>query len=175
MKKIAIILLFLVPLAAYPQFSDRSRANLWDASWITIPGTGEKDTGLYLFRKTLSLVSSPDSFRIFVSGDNRFKLYVNDKLVSVGPTPGDLSHWNYEIIDLAPYLTQGNNVVAAEVWNEGDLKPVAQFSLMTGFILQGTNETTKALNTNDSWKCSKDESYTPIRQTVRGYYAAGAG
>lgn len=175
MRSIAIVVLVMISLTAGAQFGNFNRENQWDASWITVPGAGEKDAGLYLFRKTLEMSEKPATFKVYVSGDNRFKLYVNEKLVSIGPALGDLTHWNYETLDLAPYLNAGNNIIAAEIWNEGDLKAVSQFSLRTGFILQGTDEATKALNTNDTWTCIEDESYTPIRQTVRGYYAAGAG
>jgi alpha-L-rhamnosidase len=175
MRNIAVILTLVMSLTVSAQFGNFNRENQWDASWVTVPGAGETDPGLYLFRKTLALDARPETFKVYVSGDNRFKLYVNEQLVSIGPALGDISHWNYETLDLAPYLKAGENIVAAEIWNEGDLKAVSQFSLRTGFILQGTDEATKVLNTNDSWKCVEDESYTPIRQRVRGYYAAGAG
>jgi hypothetical protein len=84
-------------------------------------------------------------FVVHVSPDNRYKLYVNEELVSVGPALGDIQHWNYEIIDLAPYLKSGNNIIAAQVWNEGNLRAVSQFSYRTGFYLQGTNEQTQVV------------------------------
>ncbi len=175
MKGIITLLFFVVSLSVSAQFGNWNQADRWDASWISVPGAADNAPGLYLFRKTLSLETKPESFKVYVSGDNRFKLYVNEQLVSIGPALGDIKHWNYETLDLAPYLNAGNNIIAAEVWNEGDLKPVSQFSLKTGFVIQGTNETTKKINTNDSWKCIQDKSYHPIRQSVRGYYAAGAG
>ncbi len=175
MKRLIFFILLLQSLALSAQFGTPNPANQWDASWVSVPGIGEKDPGLYLFRKSLVLGTKPETFKVYVSGDNRFKLYVNEQLVSIGPALGDLKHWNYETLDLAPYLKAGNNIVAAEVWNEGDLKAVSQFSLRNGFIVQGTDTPTKVLNTNDTWKCISDKSYTPIKQTVKGYYAAGAG
>ncbi len=147
----------------------------WDAEWVAVPGAGEQTPGLYLFRKGITLDSDPEQFKVHISADNRYKLYVNGALVSLGPVLGDIEHWNYETVDLAPYLKIGENVVAAKVWNEGELKPICQFSCRSGFILQGTDEATKVLNSDTSWRCIQDMSYTPIRQSVRGYYAAGAG
>ncbi len=175
MKKLITLLLVFSAFAVAAQFGNRNQNNEWDASWVCVPGAGETDAGLYLFRKTLNLESVPQKFEVRVSADNRYKLFVNEKMVSMGPALGDIEHWNYETVDLAPFLKQGGNIIAAKVWNEGSQKPVSQFSFRTGFLLQGTDEATKALNTNDSWQCFEDESYTPIRQTVRGYYAAGAG
>ena len=152
-----------------------ARGNRGAASWIAVPDEPAEDYGLYCFRKKINLQEKPSVFIVHVSGDNRYKLLVNEKLVSVGPALGDIRHWNFDIVDISPYLKSGDNIVAAKVWNEGNLKAVRQFSYRTGFFLQGTNEQTQVLNTNDSWKCIRDNSYTPIRQTVRGYYAAGAG
>ena len=59
------------------------------------------------------LDKQPERFQVFVSGDNRYKLYVNKQLVSIGPARSDLRHWNYATVDLAPYLRTGNNIVAA--------------------------------------------------------------
>ncbi|WP_346857673.1 alpha-L-rhamnosidase N-terminal domain-containing protein [uncultured Draconibacterium sp.] len=177
MKKTLLIIsfLFVVQITLLAQPWNRNQNNEWDASWICVPETEATDAGLYLFRKTINFDELPEKLVMRVTADNRYKLYINEKLVSLGPALGDLTHWNYETVDIAPYLKQGENTIAAEVWNEGDMKPVSQFSWKTGFLFQGTDEASKVLNTNDSWKCIEDKSYTPIRQQVRGYYAAGAG
>ena len=175
MKNLIVFFLLVPAISAHGQFGGMNRDNVWDASWVYVPGTGQSTPGLYLFRRTLSLESAPENFEVYVSADNRYKLYVNEKLVSVGPAWGDIQHWNYETVDLAPYLKAGENIIAAKVWNEGDLKAVAQFSYRTGFILQGATDETKVINTNETWKCTEDKSYTPLRQRVQGYYAAGAG
>jgi alpha-L-rhamnosidase len=65
--------------------------------------------------------------------------------------------------------------VAALVWNDGKLKPEAQVSYVTGFILQGNSSAEEVLNTNDSWKSIKDSSYAPLTPVVPGYYVAGPG
>lgn len=175
-----VVIVIGMSLRTYGQgFGRRGRAgaqgNRPMAAWIAVPDEPAEDYGLYCFRKTISLEEQPSRFVVHVSADNRYKLYVNEALVSVGPALGDIQHWNYEIVDLAPYLKSGDNIIAAQVWNEGNLKAVSQFSHRTGFFLQGTNEQTQLLSTNDTWKCIRDNSYTPIRQSVRGYYAAGAG
>lgn len=159
----------------------------WHAQWLTAPGTGPmnqwiaagesslKEYGVYKFRKTVELASIPASFIVHVSGDNRYKLYVNGQLVSIGPARGDLYFWNFETINIAKYLKQGKNTIAALVWNDGKQKPEAQISYLTGFILQGNTAAEEILNTNDSWKCIKDSSYSPLTPVVPGYYVAGPG
>ena len=90
----------------------------WSASWVTVPNESTDGYGVYLFRKTIELNTKPGTFVIHVSADNRYKLFVNEKLVSLGPARGDLSHWNFETVDIAPYLKVGKNILAAQVWNE---------------------------------------------------------
>ena len=175
MKNHLTFLFIFLTLSVFAQFGNRNPNNEWDAKWICVPDAGSNAPGLYLFRKAINLETVPLKFEVKVSADNRYKLYINETLVSLGPALGDIKHWNYETVDLAPYLKKGANIISAEVWNEGDLRPVSQFSYKTGFLLQGTNDETKTISTDESWKCIEDKSYTPISQSVRGYYAAGSG
>jgi hypothetical protein len=148
----------------------------WDARWIAVPGEPANGYGVYLFRRSLDLGSVPSSFIVHVSGDNRYKLFVNDKLVSLGPARGDLYYWNFETVDLAPFLLKGKNIIAAQVWNEGELRPEAQISWCTGFILQGNTSEESVINTSNAWKCIRDESYRPLSSPeVIGYYVTGPG
>jgi len=160
-------------LTMFSQF--RNTTPEWTTKWVNVPGIDKEEAGLYLFRKTFKLNEVPSSFRVKISGDNKYKLYVNEEFVINGPALGDLSHWNYETVDLTPYLKEGENIIASEVWNEGSMKPVNQFSYQTGFILQAEDEVATIINADETWKCIQDESYNPLKQQVPGYYAAGAG
>ncbi len=144
-----------------------------NANWIYVPNTHETDAGLYLFRKTIQLNSIPKTYVIHISADNRYQLFVNEQFVSTGPALGDLENYNYNTVDIASFLKEGSNSIAAKVWNEGSFKPVNQFSKRTAFYIKGLEEAS-ILNTDNSWKCIQDNSFTPIGQTVLGYYAAGA-
>lgn len=148
----------------------------WDARWIAVPNESAKGYGVYHFRKTFSLGSKPAKFVVHVSADNRYKLYVNDRLVSLGPARGDIYYWNFETVDIAPYLSAGKNTVAAIVWNEGDVRAEAQISDRTGFILQGDIGQEKILNTNRTWKCIRNNACKPLTGVgYSTYYVAGPG
>jgi alpha-L-rhamnosidase len=148
----------------------------WKAQWITVAGAGKNEYGVYPFRKNISLAAQPEKFIVHVSGDNRYKLYVNGTLVSLGPARGDLLHWNFETVDIASQLRPGNNTLAAIVWNEGEPRPEAQITFRTAFILQGNGEDEQVVNTNNSWKAIQDSSYSPLPVViVYSYYVAGPG
>jgi alpha-L-rhamnosidase len=149
----------------------------WSAFWISARGETGRDYGVFYFRKSIDLATKPATYMVNVSADNRYKLYVNGTLVSLGPARGDTYFWNYEQVDLAPYLLAGKNTIAATVWNEAEMRPEAQISLRTAFILQGATQAEQAVNTNDSWKAMRDPAYQPLRVSLGygAYYVAGPG
>src|SRR5580692_10831348 len=104
----------------------------WTSKWISAPDTHPTEYGVYHFRRTFQLAVKPERFVVHVSGDNRYQLFVNGRRASSGPARGDLFHWRYETVDVAPYLNAGTNTFAAVVWNFGDLAPEAQITLQTG-------------------------------------------
>jgi hypothetical protein len=150
----------------------------WSARWITVPDAQPFSYGIYHFRKTFDLPASPSTFVVHVSGDNRYQLFVNGHRVVWGPARGDLNHWRFETVDLAPHLKAGRNVLAAVVWNFAQFAPESQLTNQTGFLLQGNTEAERLVDTSASWKALHNGAYTPLPVTyaaVGGYYAAGAG
>ncbi len=188
----SIILIAFISLGTKAGYSQSTKAPLtvrpWTAEWIAPPNITGNEYGVYYFRKNVVLAAKPATFVVYVSADNRYKLYVNDVLVSLGPARGDTYYWNYETVDLAPYLVAGKNTVAALVWNEAEYRPEAQISVRTGFIVQGSSQAEDVLNTNNTWKCFRDVGHQPIpgyffsaskgemvdmRQAVKGPWTAG--
>jgi alpha-L-rhamnosidase len=151
----------------------------WTARWISVPDAPAFDYGVYHFRRTLALPERPARFVVHVTADNRYQLFVNGARVAWGPARGDLDHWRYETLDLAPYLKAGSNVLAAVVWNFGVHAPQAQQTQQTGFLLQGDGEAEKAVDTGKAWKGVRDESYAPLpvapEEIHFQYYVAGPG
>ncbi len=155
---------------------DFSKAR-WPASWIHAPGTDPQAYGVYHFRKSFTLSSDPGKFVVFVSGDNRYQLYVNGQLASWGPARSDLYHWRYEVVDIGSKLHTGTNVLAAVVWNDGPLRAVAQNSSQTGFLLQAEDQANWFVDSDKSWKCTEDKAYSPLHippNQMIGYQAIGA-
>jgi len=181
MKKLATLacLLFIpgiIPVVFAQNISKEILSKIWPASWIAVPGESATGYGVYQFRKNIEIETVPSSFIVHASADNRYKLYVNGQLVSLGPARGEMYHWNFETINIAPYLKQGKNNIAAIVWNDGEEKPEAQISSRTAFILQGNTNAEAVVNTDKSWKCIKDKSHEALPvKLVYSYYVAGPG
>ncbi|MEN8193665.1 MAG: alpha-L-rhamnosidase N-terminal domain-containing protein, partial [Bacteroidota bacterium] len=151
----------------------------WSAQWVTHPTESTLDYGVFNFRRKFKLETLPETYVIYVSADNRYRLFVNGKQVVFGPSVGDIDYYRFETLDIAEYLQQGENIVAAEVVNFGEFRRGAQQTFMTAFILQSDKNNEVSINTGDKkWKVSKNNAYNYIPFTsdsLRGYYAAGPG
>lgn len=162
--------------AQQPTIAPGLLQNTWKAYWIAAAGTPAQGYGVYHFRKTIQLDRKPASYVVHVSADNRYKLFVNGTLASLGPARGDVMHWNFETVDLASFLQVGTNVLAAVVWNEGDSRPEAQISYRTGFVMQGNSDAEATVNTDTTWRAARDSSYSPLPpQLVYSYFVTGPG
>lgn len=149
-----------------PKINSELLNNKWEAQWISYPDVSLLDYGVFHFRKTLNLSEKPSKFIVHISGDNRYRFFVNGTEVCKGPARGDLANWRFETIDISKYLKAGDNVLSSVVWNFGDDKPLAQISNKTAFIVQGNDSAESIINTDKTWKVYKNESYTsPILQS----------
>lgn len=188
MRKIVLIALFSWIYAADAQEilldknkpgadGSESLSHVWKASWISHPTASLLDYGVFLFRREVHFENVPAQFKVYVSGDNRYKLYVNGEYIVSGPARGDQLNWNYETIDIAPFLSKGKNIIAAEVVNFGVDRPLAQHTYQTAFLLQAADNAADSLSTGSpGWKVTENKAYHPIKikfETVNGFYAAG--
>jgi alpha-L-rhamnosidase len=147
----------------------------WQTSWVSHPTASPKDYGVYHFRRTFDLDSQPEKFIIHVSADNRYRLFVNGQSVCRGPARGDLMHWRFETVDIAPCLAKGKNTIAAVVWNFGELIPGAQMTLRTAFVLQADDPKHNFLNTDQKWKVLQNLAYSPVNPSLNSFNFVGPG
>jgi hypothetical protein len=146
-------------------------------NWIWIPRWNTEDKEeprIVYFRKVLKVQKAPKELKVQVSADSRYKLYVNQELVELGPSKGDNQIWYYDTVDLAPYLREGNNVLAAIVLrypmdhakgNHGIFR-----TQMPGFYLFGEYDdgcgNQVDLSTDESWKCYKETKIRIVQEPM---------
>jgi len=152
----------------------------WTAQWITHPTESTLDSRVFLFRRAFDLKGQPEKFIIYISADNRYRLYVNGKYIVSGPSSSDINNYRYETIDIAKYLKAGKNLIAAEVVNFGEYRKASSMTFQTAFIVQGDKKNPVDINTSSKsdWKVTRDfgfESIPFVSDSLRGYYAAGPG
>jgi len=161
-----------------PAPAARLRTERWPAFWVTHPAAQNNAYGVFLFRKPLTLARVPEHFVVHVTADARYRLFVNGQSVGFGPQRGDPMVWRYDSYDLAPWLREGVNMIAAQVWSYGEDAPYAIMSRRTGFLLQGDTSAEAAIDTNATWKVWRDEAYQPIppdRARLKTYIVVGPG
>jgi hypothetical protein len=151
---------------------------VWPARWIVATDAPTREYNVQHFRRSFTLDTLPDSLIVHTSGDNRYQLLVNGKIVTWGPQRGDLRHWHYESTDLTPHLRPGANVIAAVVLNYGSHPPDAQLSVQSGFLLAANRREFRHLNTGTGdWLGLHNQAYSahPVsREQTGGYYGAGS-
>lgn len=150
----------------------------WPARWILHPTAPARQYGVYHFRKAISLAQKPQRFVVHVSADNRYRLFVNGRAVALGPARSDTQNWNYETLDLAPFMQAGRNVLAAQVWYLNESAPFAQMSYQLGFVMQGDGDAEKVVNTDATWKIYRNPAYSPVKNDpakLHTYIVTGDG
>lgn len=149
-----------------------------NTNWIWTPVWGGEDkeqARVVLFRKTVTLDSDVQEAAIRISADTRYKLYVNGQLAEIGPSKGDRQVWFYDTVDIAPYLTGGQNVLAVAVLRYPEDPGAGNHSLfrtaVPGLYVSGnvTDAVGKVhdLGANTSWRCRVDRSVRFCREEVR--------
>ena len=91
------------------KMSEKNSNWIWLSSWTA---QDKEEPTLALFRKEFELTEVPQEGKIKISADSRYKLYVNGKLVEVGPSKGDSQVWYVDEVDLLPFLKKGRNVLS---------------------------------------------------------------
>ena len=145
-------------------------------NWIWTPDWTDHDKSqarIVYFRKTVEISddAAKAPFRIRISADSRYKLYVNGAFVQDGPQKAlDLKEWFVDEADLANYLHPGKNTVAVEVlrYPEPNLAfgaPVSNDSLLRSPIphlyIEGL-ERAACLDGKSGWKASVNREITVL-------------
>src|SRR5690348_16337849 len=132
----------------------------WQAHYAWTPERGGPGLATRLFRCRFHLRRRPRQFRIHVSADSRYRLWLNGEPLGFGPAKGSLGRYYFETYDLARRLRVGENVLAAEVRHFGENSPMSEVhSPVPGFLLQGPESA--RLDTPGEWRCCVFDGVKP--------------
>ena len=151
---------------------------LENSKWIWTPNWSAEDSKearLALFRKSVDINDAPDKAVLEISADTRYKLYVNEVLVEVGPSKGDKSIWFKDSIDIKEYLIIGKNIISVIVLrypenpmdgNHGMFRTATPGLYVSGEIILADKNKVE-LNADASWKCMIDRDVMFVREEER--------
>jgi hypothetical protein len=115
------------PYADRPENSFWATRGIWPCAWISCPGTPV----VAAYRRAFVL-DAPAQFRIHVSADERYDLFLDGERIGRGSERGAPDLWFFETYDLD--LAAGPHTLVARVWALGAAAPGAQMSVYPGFL-----------------------------------------
>ena len=129
-----------------------------DAFWIWSHKESVLKKEVCFFRKKFVLDQIPEHCEVSLSADSIYRFSVNGTVVSRGPQKSDRYRRYYETVDIAPYLHEGENILAAmachfiadeensRIFETGPISVLC--SLRGGFLLMCD---TLPISTDRSW------------------------
>lgn len=122
-----------------------------------------------LFRKKFNIDDFNGRYTIDITADDYYKLYINGKFVGQGPAPAYHFSYYYNTYDITDFLGEGENVIAVHCYYQGLINRVWQSGdNRTGLCACIYGNCNKILSTDESWKCTYDESFDENAQAI-GY------
>lgn len=159
MKRLLLLLSAFACIAGYGEDLRNAPLDLSPAKWIWYPCGRTLQNTFVQFRKEFTLGSVPSEAKGWILADSRYKLYVNGSRVQFGPAPCDPRWQEADPVDLTPYLTEGDNVLAVEVcfFGTGDgTTPFGKPGLIMNLDVDGRH-----IVTDESWSCLLSRSWEP--------------
>ncbi|RSL44316.1 hypothetical protein CEP54_014742 [Fusarium duplospermum] len=152
-----------------PSPTEQAIINNLKSNWIWVPEWVDSSTQntagrLVKFFRSFTLTSPPSQALLHFTADTRYKLLVNGTRVAVGPARSSPLIWYYDTLDIAPYLTTGENEICFVVIryfasSRGGM-PFERTSLpgltVFGSVSSDANEI--SLDSKEGWQAVVDES-----------------
>ncbi len=151
----------------------------WRARWIwatppaihpevaTRPVLSDPRDRIVLLRRTLELDTVPDQVPCRLWVDGRYRMSVNGVEVARGPVRADPRRARYDLVDLAPHLAPGANVVAVTARHYGTATswwiPVPPtYSLGAGSLVWEALVGDTWVVSDSRWRARVGDAWTPL-------------
>ena len=162
MKNFLLIAL-LIHLCATTTSTAVTTANTtpWKAKWITVEQSQSKPNTWLIYRKDITLTTTPESLTARIAVDSKYWLWINDQLVVFegGLKRGPARNATYyDEVQIAPYLKPGNNTIAIQVWYFGKNGFSHASSGVAGLIFEATSPLLNIMS-DHTWKGTIYEAY----------------
>lgn len=155
MKKYLLLLLLAGSIASSEAKSD------WKASWINTECCQSVPNTWLAYRKTVQIAEIPQTLTAHIAADSKYWLWINGQMVVFegglkrGPSPYDTY---YDSVEIAPYLTSGENTIAVLVWHFGKNGFSHVNSGLAALFFEATAPGIEILS-DKSWQCGLYDAY----------------
>ena len=126
----------------------------WKGRWISVEQSQSKPNTWMIFRKDVSLTDIPGSLIARIAVDSKYWLWINDRLVVFegGLKRGPARNATYyDEVDIAPFLTKGDNTIAVLVWHFGKNGFSHMNSGTAGLLFEATAPGIEIVS-DDTWR-----------------------
>ncbi|TKG94392.1 T9SS type A sorting domain-containing protein [Puteibacter caeruleilacunae] len=131
------------------------------ALWISHPDFEHSSNQWYQLRKQVSLDGKPDKAVARISADSKYWLWINGDLavfegqLKRGPNPNDTY---FDEVDLAPWLKDGDNTIAVQLWYFGREGFSHKDSKQAGFFFDCLAEDQQIVS-DSTWKINRAKAF----------------
>ena len=126
----------------------------WKGKWISFEQSQSKPNTWLIFRKDITLSTKPENLTARIATDSKYWLWINDQMVVFegglkrGPT---LQTTYYDEIEIAPFLTEGENTIAVLVWHFGKNGFSHANSGQAALLFNAVNDDTEIVS-DETWR-----------------------
>jgi hypothetical protein len=138
--------------------------DLSPAKWIWFPGKRTLANSIFFFRKEIQLRDKPVKAEGWIIGDSRYKLYLNGVRIQFGPAPYDPRWAEADFVDFSGKLTDGLNMIGAEVlfYGTGDgTMPIGKPGFIFLLNVQYADGNKEQFFSDASWQTAVANSWKP--------------
>ena len=146
---------------------------IWPCAWIHCP---EVTTPPFVvaYRRQFT-VEQDTTFRIHVTADERYELFLDGARIGRGSERGDPRNWFFETYDLD--LHAGQHMLVALVWTLGAASPISQMSVHPGLLVAPQEDEYQPLLGTGvaAWEAKLLDGYQFVNTARRNtYFAVGS-
>jgi len=127
----------------------------WKARWIWAKDEGHIKNSYYYFRKEFSLSKSAKNFRIYITAETRYQLYLNGKFLRGGAPQSQPFFKYYDVYEVGSYLKSRDNCIGVIVNYLGNT-PDTRGGLLAE-ITDGKGE--PFVTTDTDWQVKRAEAW----------------
>lgn len=156
--------------AEWLHFGGRPADVDWNAQWIWTPDTEASPRNFHLCaRRDFDLPDAGGDYRLHVTADSRYRLYVNGEWIGDGPARSFYWAQQFDTYDAAGLLRPGHNTIAVLVSHYGEgtfqYNPSGQAGLLVQLERRQGDAWKCVLTTDKGWSIRRHDGY--LRPTMR--------
>ncbi|MDL2305559.1 glycoside hydrolase [Bacteroides sp. OttesenSCG-928-D19] len=156
MKKHVLLVFLLTCCFSFTIYSEN-----YKGKWVSFEHTQSAPNSWYMYRKDVTLANVPAALTARIAVDSKYWLWINDRLVVFegGLKRGPARNATYyDEVEIAPFLTAGENTIAVLVWHFGRNGFSHVNSGMAGLWFEAIGSGIEIIS-DDSWKGRVYDAY----------------